>query len=298
MACLQLPKVSIGLPVYNGGKYLAIALDSLLRQTYSDFELIISDNASDDNTELICRKYMEKDERIKYIRQVKNTGCYRNTQVVLDMAQGEYFMWASHDDIWQENWLSTLLPIAIKYQCLATGVYVPIDENGKEISHPASRRELNYFGARLIRRMKFYVEPGLLGKGCPFFGLMPTSVIKEIGVSWLEYEPVGGDAVYIYVILGKMEVRCNKNTILYKRNHSESLGEFIVPQVMHKSYWPKIYYLIESLIRSPIPKQYIVKSNVFESGLIYILYILALMWVFYQVVDLKITNIIMGRLGR
>ncbi len=69
-----MPKVTIGLPVYNGEKFLNEKIDSLLKQTFSDFEIIISDNASSDNTKIICEKYLKKDNRIKYYRQEKNIG--------------------------------------------------------------------------------------------------------------------------------------------------------------------------------------------------------------------------------
>lgn len=92
------PKVSIGMPVYNGEQFIRGALDSLLEQSFSDFELIISDNASTDGTEEICRKYVNRDRRIRYTRQPLNLGAYANFKFVLDEARGEYFMWAACDD--------------------------------------------------------------------------------------------------------------------------------------------------------------------------------------------------------
>jgi glycosyltransferase involved in cell wall biosynthesis len=92
------PKVSIGMPVFNGEPFIREALDSLLAQTFSDFELIISDNGSTDGTEAICREYAATDPRIRYVRQPKNRGALFNFQFVLDEARGEYFMWAAHDD--------------------------------------------------------------------------------------------------------------------------------------------------------------------------------------------------------
>jgi len=106
---MHIPKVSIGMPVYNGGECIRKALDSLLTQTFTDFELIISDNASTDETEAICREYMKKDSRIRYVRQVENRGAGANFQFVLDEAQCEYFMWAAHDDIRSPNFLSVNL---------------------------------------------------------------------------------------------------------------------------------------------------------------------------------------------
>jgi glycosyltransferase involved in cell wall biosynthesis len=101
----HLPRLSVGLPVYNGEKYLPEALDSLLGQTYSDFELIISDNASMDRTEEICRRYAARDRRIRYFRQPVNSGAAPNHNFVVEQARGEYFKWASHDDLYGRDLL-------------------------------------------------------------------------------------------------------------------------------------------------------------------------------------------------
>lgn len=95
----NVPRVSIGMPVYNGGDLLPQALDALLAQTYTDFELIVSDNASTDETESICRDYAARDQRIRYIRQEKNLGAVPNFNRVFEVSRGEYFKWASHDDL-------------------------------------------------------------------------------------------------------------------------------------------------------------------------------------------------------
>lgn len=93
------PRVSIGMPVFNAEKYLQNSLDALLSQTYSNFELIISDNASLDKTKEICEQYAKNDKRIKYILQTENIGVTKNFQFVFDQAVGQYFMWAAADDI-------------------------------------------------------------------------------------------------------------------------------------------------------------------------------------------------------
>jgi glycosyltransferase involved in cell wall biosynthesis len=90
------PLVSIGMPVYNGENFLRLALSSLLAQDYPHFELIISDNASDDGTEEICREYQAHDRRIRYLRHRENRGSPWNFAFV---ARGDYFMWAAHDDL-------------------------------------------------------------------------------------------------------------------------------------------------------------------------------------------------------
>jgi len=99
------PKVSIGMPVYNGEKYIRDALESLLQQTYTNYELVVSDNASSDRTGEICQEYAGKDERISYFRQERNIGAAANFQFVLDHARANLFMWAAYDDEWKKNYL-------------------------------------------------------------------------------------------------------------------------------------------------------------------------------------------------
>lgn len=100
---IRSPRVSIGMPVYNGGPLLGKALGALLGQTFPDFELIISDNCSTDQTGAICEAHLRQDARIRYVRQEKNLGAIRNFWHVLDQATGEYFMWAAADDYWDRT---------------------------------------------------------------------------------------------------------------------------------------------------------------------------------------------------
>lgn len=93
------PRVSIGMPVYNGERFLSESLASLLAQTFGDFELIISDNASTDGTSDICRALASTDSRVRYIRNGRNIGVYRNFNKVFRLASGEYFKFAAADDI-------------------------------------------------------------------------------------------------------------------------------------------------------------------------------------------------------
>ena len=99
------PRLTIGLPIYNGETFLAESLEALLGQTYADFELIISDNASTDNSASICRRYAKQDPRIRYIRQPRNIGMVPNHNFVLAQARSELFKWASDDDLYARNLL-------------------------------------------------------------------------------------------------------------------------------------------------------------------------------------------------
>jgi glycosyltransferase involved in cell wall biosynthesis len=99
------PQVSIGLPVFNGESYLKEAVDSLLGQTFRDFELIIADNASTDDTEAISRRLAETDGRIRYVRNETNIGAMGNFNRTVALARGTYFKWAAHDDVHNETCL-------------------------------------------------------------------------------------------------------------------------------------------------------------------------------------------------
>jgi glycosyltransferase involved in cell wall biosynthesis len=97
--------LSIGLPIYNGEKFIKKRIESILNQTFKDFELIISDNASTDNTQMICEACLKKDKRIRYIRQEENMGPAWNFNFILDKAATKYFVMAAGDDIWSKEFL-------------------------------------------------------------------------------------------------------------------------------------------------------------------------------------------------
>jgi glycosyltransferase involved in cell wall biosynthesis len=99
------PRLSIGLPVYNGERHISEALESLLGQTYEDFELIVSDNASTDSTPEICLRYARQDRRIRYIRQERNIGLIPNHVFLIEQARGELFQSAAHDDLYGRDLL-------------------------------------------------------------------------------------------------------------------------------------------------------------------------------------------------
>lgn len=100
------PLISIGMPVFNSERHLRQALDSLLAQDYSYFELVISDNASTDGTQEICRQYAARDKRIRYIRNDRNMGMTWNMNRVRELASGEYFKWASSSDFVAPSFIS------------------------------------------------------------------------------------------------------------------------------------------------------------------------------------------------
>lgn len=138
------PSVTVGLPVYNGQKYLRQALEALVHQTFRDFELILSDNASKDETEAICREYAAKDSRIRYIRHATTSPAQDNFNFVLREATGKYFMWAASDDLWNPRYIEALhATLESDPNCIcAQGEQQIIDEDGNPKSEVKAFHEL------------------------------------------------------------------------------------------------------------------------------------------------------------
>ena len=126
------PRLSVGLPVYNGEVYLAQSIESLLGQTYEDFELIISDNASTDATGDICRSYANQDSRVRYLRQPRNIGLGPNHNFVFSESRGELFKWAAADDLYGRDLLKLCVEALDEHPevVLAHAWEAVIDESG------------------------------------------------------------------------------------------------------------------------------------------------------------------------
>jgi glycosyltransferase involved in cell wall biosynthesis len=141
----NIPRVSIGLPVYNGENFLRVTLTSLLAQRYRDFELIISDNGSTDATESICREFAARDSRVQYHRADRNRGAVWNYNRVVELARGEYFQWASHDDLWDERFLQACVEAldADASRVLALPQVGVVDQHHRLIvAEPSARRNV------------------------------------------------------------------------------------------------------------------------------------------------------------
>ena len=99
------PRVALGMPVYNGQAYLREALQSVVEQTYTHFELVICDNASTDATEAIGREFAARDRRIRYVRNPINLGAHPNYNRTFELSDGNYFKWVPHDDVLDPRYL-------------------------------------------------------------------------------------------------------------------------------------------------------------------------------------------------
>ena len=250
------PNVSIGMPVFNGEKYIKEAIDSLLAQTFDDFELVISDNASTDGTSAICEQYAKKDSRIIYFRQNVNLGAAKNFSFVLKEATGKYFMWAASDDVWHSNWLEKLHGLIIKKTTIATfGQVVPINQNSVAIKHIAIGLKYNFSGLRFIRRLSFYLNDESTGKANLFYSLYQTELLKHVNIENYRY-----DYSLIYDLLSVAEYESVEGVFLYKRDHIEAAGN--LPQIKkNKAQWVlrQVFPLSKDLF-----KEYLILSVWYE----------------------------------
>ena len=130
-----MPRITIGLPVFNRENYIADALDSLLAQTFQDFEIIITDNASTDKTGGICEEYAKNDKRITYVRNKENIGSPENFNKVFKFAAGEFFKWAASDDVCDPHFLQQCVDVFDKNKStvLCFPKEIAIDDNGNII---------------------------------------------------------------------------------------------------------------------------------------------------------------------
>ena len=173
------PCVSVGMPVYNGERFLKEALDSILVQTFEDFELIISDNASTDGTQEICQAYATQDQRIRYYRNEQNLGAAANYNRVFKLASGKYFKWASHDDLCAPEFLERCVEVLERKPSVVlcyprTAV---IDKHGKHVENLLD--DLNLRSPKPHERYEYYHNRFRFDRRCnPVFGLIRSSVLE------------------------------------------------------------------------------------------------------------------------
>lgn len=172
-----MPRVSIGVPVYNGEQFLASTLDSLLNQTFRNIEIIISDNASTDGTERIARDYAAKDSRIEYIRQQKNLGASANYNVVVHRSSGEFFKWAAHDDKCEPTFIERCVELldANPDAVLAYPKSVLIDDNDKFIEPVIE--DMNLHWDRASKRLRHFLWNTSLCH--PVFGVIRSEALAR-----------------------------------------------------------------------------------------------------------------------
>ncbi|NED99615.1 glycosyltransferase [Phytoactinopolyspora halotolerans] len=179
MTPVDRPRVTVGLPVYNGARFLRETLDSLLAQTFEDFELIICDNASTDDTPQICKEYAAKDSRIRYERQSENVGAAANYNRTFELGTGEFFKWSAHDDLCRPRFLEECMAAFDEAGGNTPAVVHPkavlIDESGELIR--ADTDELALDAEDPVTRFRHVIRN--VRAANTVFGLFPRNVLEK-----------------------------------------------------------------------------------------------------------------------
>ena len=202
------PLVSIGVPVFNSEATIKAALDSLISQTYSNIEIIISDNASTDLTADICREYALRDDRISLYQQTENLGVTHNFDFVLKASRGEYFMWAAGDDVRSTDFVT----VNVRY-LIANPEYVAstsLDNLTNFLDthkSPFKKDGANYSLEGSIRdHFRFFFKIFILSHGL-FYGLIRTEELKRCPYVSLPLFWAWDFTVSLYlIVIGKINV--------------------------------------------------------------------------------------------
>ncbi len=215
---MSVPRVSIGLPVYNGENYLEAAVESILQQEFGDFELILSDNGSDDATPVICQHFAETDSRVRYYRSDTNHGAAWNYNRVFELARGEYFKWQAHDDLCLPGFLGSCLEVFDTAPSSVALVYPKteiIDADGNALpQHVAETLDTRDQSPhrRLARVLKN------LNMACAVFGLIRSSALRQTRL-------IGPFIASDYVLLSELallgELREIPQTLFLRRVHPQ-----------------------------------------------------------------------------
>jgi glycosyltransferase involved in cell wall biosynthesis len=256
------PKVSIGLPIYNAEKFIHKRIENLLSQTFSDFELIISDNASTDNSVNICKEFMKKDTRIKLYFQEKNRGQLNNFNFVLEKSIGEYFVWAAVDDFLLPKFLEKNVNILETKNNVVTSVskirmFGEFTENIKKNEDNSIIKKMEIKIKNKLSHMDCYPISGNYEKRISnflktcrhsqvFYGLHRTEAIKKCIID--EFI-MGFDTFYALKLLKYGEIYVVNDILMevYDGGDSRS-GMFGLWKMMNKKWYEILYPWIPTTI--------------------------------------------------
>lgn len=245
-----IPLLSIGLPVYNSSDYLKDVINSLLNQSFTDFELIISDDASKDETTNICKSFSQSDDRIRFISQETNIGMVNNQNYVLKQARGKYFMWAAHDDYYHQEFIQTLinkLDINIK---LVT-VFSPFAIFKDTPDDAFSICKLNYSGRSAFWRI---FSLCLNFNDAIFYGIHRREVLAKTKVpTWRgknSVTPANSNYPVVFYLLASGSYELVGNDVLFYKRKKEATYALSPSSIGFNPYWYLILRKINLCIDS------------------------------------------------
>jgi glycosyltransferase involved in cell wall biosynthesis len=286
------PRVSIGMPVYNGARHVAKSIESLLAQTFTDFEIIIADNCSSDATGDICRDIAARDPRVRYVRHATNRGAVFNWNFVVEEARGRYFKWASANDYCAptnlERCVHTLdtepgVVIAYGRTAFVDDDDQPLGEYPHDLEVLDERPSVRF--ERLCRELRANNAQS---------GLIRLDILRRTGI---ERTFPGGDMGLMSELALYGGYRCLPEVLLYRRMGTQSatkflnadqLRAFLNPQARKHAFvvWQTHWDYVLSMLRAPLS---------LRERLAVTRYILRSAWWFRQSLWQEITAVFVSR---
>jgi glycosyltransferase involved in cell wall biosynthesis len=223
----RVPRVSIGLPTYNRPELLALVLECFRRQTFTNFELIISDNASPNpDVRQLCERYASMDSRFRYVRQPVNQGVERNFWYVYDEAQAPLFLWASDDDLWPIDFLERGVaaldqnPRAAAWFCQVVNINI----NGEVVRSYPSFGRFESTILKFVDLARFLWEPEIMGKANLILSIFRRQSLAGV-ISLFRGSPWswGSDMNLVYGYLCRFDLIVDDRLVLQKRVPTETV---------------------------------------------------------------------------
>ncbi len=221
----HIPRVSIGMPVFNGERHLKQALDGILGQSFRDFELVICDNASTDATETIARRYAAADDRVRYVRHPRNIGAVSNFRFALDEAVGPYFAWAAHDDVWESAYLERLVRILDDRSevVLAFSRFDNIDSDGQLVRRYDIDWNAAWQGDKFSQLLGFIMQdPAQTQRANHIYGLIRREALLQSDEFFAYDGMAGSDALHLYALLCRGNFAVDGEVLFHYRVRTSS----------------------------------------------------------------------------
>ena len=239
------PTVSVGMPVFNSEKWISQSIDSILSQTYTNFELIIADNNSEDNTIEICNKFASQDKRIHIYKNNENIGAAKNFNKAFELSSGKYFKWASSNDLCAHTLLEKCTEILESREDVS--LVVPktqlIDNDGNVID--LCDEDMHLMDDISFDRFNKFLERIRLNNAEQ--GLIRSKILKETN---LQSVYPNSDTVLMAEIAARGKVFQIQEYLLSRRQSSSSTTKFMTDNEVSKFYSPKKNYISHPTLRT------------------------------------------------
>ena len=214
------PTVSIGVPVRNGERFLPETLESLLAQSFTDLEILVCDNASDDRTRVIVRDFSRSDRRVRYVRQPHDIGFVANCNYALALANGRFFQWTAADDVWHPDFVRQAVDVLqtdrTVISCYAETAI--IDASGTVINHEDYVLDLDAAVPSQRLRAFFSANRRRGYRSHAIFGLTRTDVLRDVGG---HSQHVSGDWVTLVALCARGRIHRLPQVLFYNRDHTD-----------------------------------------------------------------------------